>query len=50
MKKALRIFGLGAIVLAGLALRSLDGHIAWNGREIVTAGIALVLIRLAIYL
>lgn len=49
MKRSIVAVLVGILVLAGLGLWALEGSIAWNGREIVMAGIALVLVGLAIY-
>ncbi len=49
MKKALALFLVGALVLAGLALCAIDSHVAWNGRKIVMAGVILVLGGFVIY-
>jgi hypothetical protein len=50
MKKAIVSFVISALVLAGVALWALKGHIAGNTQEIVMAGIVLVLVGFAVYL
>ena len=50
MKKAVVIFILSVLVLAGLILWALKGQTAGNIHEIVRAGIVLVLVGFAVYL
>jgi len=47
MKKSIYGFVLGLIILAGLGLWALAGSVSWDAREIVMAGLALVVIGLA---
>jgi hypothetical protein len=50
MKKTIVSFIISALVLASLALWALKGHLAGNAKEIVMAGIVLVLVGFAVYL
>ncbi|GEM_PF-2558217 len=50
MKKAALIFMAGALVLTGLVIGAFGAPLDWSGTRIVMAGIALVLIGLAVYL
>ena len=50
MKKTCYGFLLGMIFLAGLGLWALAGSGSWDAREIVVAGLALVVVGLAAYL
>lgn len=50
MKKARGRFVLGLLTLAGLASWALTASMPWDARELVTAGLALALAGLALYL
>jgi len=50
MKKTVIIFVVSALVLAGLALWALQGHLAGNAREILMAAVVLLLVGFAVYL
>lgn len=48
MKRSIVALVVGALFLAGLGLWALEAAIAWNGRELVMAGLALVLVTFAV--
>jgi len=50
MKKTIVTFVIGALIVASLVLWALKGRIAGNTREIVVAGIVLVLVGFAVTL
>ena len=50
MKRTVVMFVIGVLVLAGLALWALEGHVAGNIREIVMAGIVLLVVGFAVFL
>jgi len=50
MKKTVIIFVISALVLAGLALWALRGHLAGNAREILQAAIVLLVVGFAIFM
>lgn len=50
MKKPIVIFIIGALVLAALILWAVQGRIAGNAREILQAGIVLILVGFALWL
>lgn len=50
MKKAIVIFTVGTLVLAGLAAWMLKGRVAGDGWEIATSGIAFILVGFAVAL
>ncbi|MCK7481908.1 MAG: DUF2178 domain-containing protein [Candidatus Moduliflexus flocculans] len=50
MKRTVVMFVIGVLVLTGLALWALKGHVAGNIREIVQAGIVLLVVGFAVFL
>jgi len=50
VKKTIVMFVVSALVLAGLALWALKGHISGNAQEILMAGIVLVVVGFAVFL
>src|SRR5512136_2092776 len=50
MKRSVIIFVVSALVLAGLGLWALKGHLAGNVQEILMAAIALLVVAFAVYL
>jgi uncharacterized membrane-anchored protein len=49
MKKSLAVFIVSALVLAGLVLWAVKGHMAGNVQEIIMAGIVMTLVGFAVY-
>jgi len=50
MKKTIVVFVISALVLVGLALWALKGHISGNAQEIGMAAVVLVLVGFAVFL
>lgn len=49
MKKSVVLFVVGALIIAGLVLWAVQGRIAGNVREIIQAGVVLVLVGFAFW-